>query len=50
MARASGIDFFTIDPRPLRKYDKFNSVVLAEIYTYRLSYCYCGLKRTVSTE
>src|SRR5688572_29333648 len=50
IARAKGIDFFTIDPRRLRKYDNRAAIVMAEIYTHRLSYCYCGLKRTVWTE
>ncbi len=33
MARAKGIDFFTIDPRLLRKYDNRNAIDMPEIYT-----------------
>jgi hypothetical protein len=50
MARAKGIDFFTIDPRLLRKYDNRDAIEMLEIYTQRLPDCYCGLKRTVLSE
>jgi hypothetical protein len=33
MARANGIDFFTIDPRRLRKYDNRHAIDMLEIYT-----------------
>jgi hypothetical protein len=46
MARAKDVDFFTIDPRHLRKYDNRGAIVLPEIYTYRSMDCYCGSKRT----
>jgi hypothetical protein len=48
MARAKGDDFFTFYPRRLRKYDNRGATVTPEIYTHRLSDCYCGAKRTVA--
>jgi hypothetical protein len=46
MARAKGIDFFTMDPRRLRKYDNRDAIEMLGIYTQRLPDCYCGLKST----
>ena len=37
IARAKGIDFFTIDPRRLRKYDNRDAIDMLEIYTLTIT-------------
>jgi hypothetical protein len=50
MARAKDVEFFTTDPRRLRKYDNRDAIVMPEIYTYRSVNCHCGVNKTVLAE